>query len=777
MKRLLNILTGIALGVMVSCVNEKPTPDVPSGGQAGMDIVTASNIMPIGGIDLLWENKDCIALRYQENADIEPESCIYTASLPAPKSVASFKKTSDATPNQIEGQYIALYPASPEYLTWAKEPYVLVAHDSEQVVRNKKIDRSSMIMIAASNDSEFTFHHVVSYVKFTVTADTSPFNKVTVSSCDKSQYMTSRMRVEFDDSFTYTLDTLDLSGQINGQTKKQVSLATADGTNFAQGTYYIAINPGSYHKGIKLTFENAYECAVTEKYSGPYHVHPGEVIDVGDLGYLDFQITLPHIGVYKKNNAKLGVVFYVDPRDPGKRKVVSASSTLAQWASSNEKWRITGSKEDYDYVHTIVTSSDRYIDNPDDFPAVRFCEQMRQEHGGNWHVPSLGELNMMFNAYYGKQFDEQVSEGMEYSDPRSILAARYFDTLLESIGGDKMLTQANEYWTCGQNSNGNVQFVNMLRYHNGNDSQLKPRYVRCVRDVDDNIPDDAIVYPQTNVGKLFKGDLSSRVVDVLWDTTYNVTRGLDYYQLQIVTDAQEKLDAYLLRCDMTKGLDVKTVISTETTSSTWHLQNLRDMAAGISTDTNPVYAIVNADFSDKRPPIRPRGPVHCNGNVWCSTFSLDPEYTHQGLSYIGMTHDGKMTIGLRENYETAKTSLKECTGAGYILVEDSKIVGRGSTSRDPRTAIGYTSNNVIWILAVDGRHKGTEGITYSEMSTIFFDIGCEAAVNMDGGGSTQMLTRNQYTGELEMRNWPSDPTDGEGGQERPRLNAWAIVKK
>ena len=142
-----------------------------------------------------------------------------------------------------------------------------------------------------------------------------------------------------------------------------------------------------------------------------------------------------------------------------------------------------------------------------------------------------------------------------------------------------------------------------------------------------------------------------------------------------------------------------------------------------------------------------------------------------------MTHDGKMTIGLREDYESAKSSLKECTGAGYILVEDYKIVGRGSTSRDPRTAIGYTSNNVIWILAVDGRHKGTEGMTYSEMSTIFFDIGCEAAVNMDGGGSTQMLTRNQYTGELVMRNWPSDPTDGEGGQERPRLNAWAIVKK
>ena len=142
-----------------------------------------------------------------------------------------------------------------------------------------------------------------------------------------------------------------------------------------------------------------------------------------------------------------------------------------------------------------------------------------------------------------------------------------------------------------------------------------------------------------------------------------------------------------------------------------------------------------------------------------------------------MTYEGEMTIGARENYESARSSLKECTGGGVILLEDSNIVGRGSTSRDPRTAIGYTSRNIIWILTVDGRHKGTEGITYSEMSTIFFDIGCEAAVNLDGGGSAQMLTRDPLTGLLQMRNWPSDPTDGEGGEPRPRLTAWAIVKR
>lgn len=769
----------IVLVISVSCVSEEPASDVPSGGQTVLDKVTAARIPSIGGIDLLWENKDAIALRYQEKADALPQSCVFTASLAAPRQSAEFKKNAEnvRTPNKIGGRYIAFYPASAHYSEWGDDATITLAPSSEQTVTNKKIDRSSLIMLASGEASELTFHHVVSYVMFKVTADTSPFNKVIVTSGDPSQPMISRIKVDFDDDFTYSLETSDISGKVNSQTKDYVSFATADGSNFSQGTYLIAINPDSYTKGIKLTFENAYESSFTQEFPGPYQLKPGNVIDAGEVGELDFQITLPHIGVYKKNNIKLGVVFHVDPENPAKRKVVSSASILSPWATANDKWRINGSKEDYDYVHTIVTSSDRYIDNPDDFPAVKFCEQMRKEYGGNWHVPSLGELNMLFNAYYGKQFDSALSTNLEYSDPQSLQASLYFDSLMEMTGGEKMLERANEYWTCGQNTNNNLQFVNMRRYHNGNDSQLTQRYVRCVRDVDDNISDEVIIYPQTKVGKLFKGDISSRIVDILWDTTYNVTNGLDYYQMQVVTDVQEKLDVYLLRCDPSKGLDIKTVISTETTPSKWHLQNLSDMAAGINTAAHPVYAIVNADFSDKRSPIRPRGPVHCNGNVWCSTFSLDPDYTHQGLSYIGMTYEGEMTIGARENYESARSSLKECTGGGVILLEDSNIVGRGSTSRDPRTAIGYTSRNIIWILTVDGRHKGTEGITYSEMSTIFFDIGCEAAVNLDGGGSAQMLTRDPLTGLLQMRNWPSDPTDGEGGEPRPRLTAWAIVKR
>ena len=40
-----------------------------------------------------------------------------------------------------------------------------------------------------------------------------------------------------------------------------------------------------------------------------------------------------------------------------------------------------------------------------------------------------------------------------------------------------------------------------------------------------------------------------------------------------------------------------------------------------------------------------------------------------------------------------------------------------------------------------------------------------------------MIARNPKTGKIQVCNWPSDPTEGDGGVERARPNAWAIVKK
>ena len=74
---------------------------------------------------------------------------------------------------------------------------------------------------------------------------------------------------------------------------------------------------------------------------------------------------------------------------------------------------------------------------------------------------------------------------------------------------------SNEYWICGQNSGGNMQYVNMKKYRHDSDNQTTEKYVRCVCDVDDNVPEGTTVYPQTGVGKLLKGaHTAEKITDV-----------------------------------------------------------------------------------------------------------------------------------------------------------------------------------------------------------------------------------------------------------------------
>ena len=454
---------------------------------------------------------------------------------------------------------------------------------------------------------------------------------------------------------------------------------------------------------------------------------------------------------------------------------ISFNSILAE---NNDLYGIHSQKEDYELVHSTVTALPDYKANPEHYPAVNACEQMRKTYGGNWHVPSATELKLLFNAYYGKTGSAMPENGVEYTEVESEEAAARFDAQLESIGGVKMLAESNKFWICGQNSSGNMQYINMRRFYNGHDEQMTEKYVRCVCDVYNAAAASGGEYPKTEIGKLLKSDRQSKVVDVLWDTTYTLTSGLEYCQLTVVTDSYEKQDLYLLRTDPSKGLDLKVAISDKTTSSVWKRQTPSEMAAHTDSPSNPLYAIINADFCDNREPIKPRGPVHCDGKVWAPSYSIDPRFPQQALSYVGVDFNGKMVIGPNSDYVSAKKSLKECTGAGVILIKDSHIPESfvDETSRDPRTAIGYTSGNIVWILVADGRH-GTSGLTYGELASVFHSLGCEAAVNLDGGGSTQLFMRNPQTDKIEMRNWPSDPHNGFGGRERARLNAWTIIKR
>jgi exopolysaccharide biosynthesis protein len=116
-------------------------------------------------------------------------------------------------------------------------------------------------------------------------------------------------------------------------------------------------------------------------------------------------------------------------------------------------------------------------------------------------------------------------------------------------------------------------------------------------------------------------------------------------------------------------------------------------------------------------------------------------------------------------------------GGGPVLVSDGRVfisndeermfAGKARHDRHPRTAMGYTFNNKLVILVVEGRHKDVaEGASLEYLSEILVELGCKEALNLDGGGSSCMLVNGQQT---------ILPSDKEG--QRPVPGVFIIQRK
>jgi hypothetical protein len=57
--------------------------------------------------------------------------------------------------------------------------------------------------------------------------------------------------------------------------------------------------------------------------------------------------------------------------------------------------------------------------------------------------------------------------------------------------------------------------------------------------------------------------------------------------------------------------------------------------------------------------------------------------------------------------------------------------------RHPRTAVGFNARQIV-LVTVDGRQKGwSMGMTMYELAGLMRRLGCQEALNLDGGGSTE----------------------------------------
>jgi len=151
-------------------------------------------------------------------------------------------------------------------------------------------------------------------------------------------------------------------------------------------------------------------------------------------------------------------------------------------------------------------------------------------------------------------------------------------------------------------------------------------------------------------------------------------------------------------------------------------------------------------------------------------------YAFEEMPVVAKGEESNPSIYDLKDIEWKWWKMRTAVGGGPVLIHDGRIwitnkeeqlFSRRDQDRHPRTAMGYTKDGHLIILAVQGRSPGiAEGATLEEVAKMLLDLRCFEAVNLDGGGSSCMLVNGKET---------IKPSDKEG--ERPVPAVFLIREK
>ncbi|RSM38341.1 hypothetical protein DMA12_33505 [Amycolatopsis balhimycina DSM 5908] len=113
-----------------------------------------------------------------------------------------------------------------------------------------------------------------------------------------------------------------------------------------------------------------------------------------------------------------------------------------------------------------------------------------------------------------------------------------------------------------------------------------------------------------------------------------------------------------------------------------------------------------------------------------------------GVTYAPRTDAGKIAVAV---------------GGNEVLLRDGVVQPVDDVAMHPRTAVGFSADGTkLWLATVDGRQSDSRGMTELELARHLKSLGADDAINLDGGGSSTLLARNEGEAAPSVRNSPSD---------------------
>ncbi len=172
-------------------------------------------------------------------------------------------------------------------------------------------------------------------------------------------------------------------------------------------------------------------------------------------------------------------------------------------------------------------------------------------------------------------------------------------------------------------------------------------------------------------------------------------------------------------------------------------------AIGITRRRKADVAWTYTDSSTKKSYALQNVQVPIRDSISSLSFEKAKLYSAEILD-AGFTGVKKLKTRLK------KWKMQTAVGGGPVLVqngqvnisnnEELKFAGKAINDLHPRTLMGYTKDDKIIVMVVEGRKPGiADGASLLQAAQIMADLGCEEALNLDGGGSSCMLINGKET--------------------------------
>ena len=182
-----------------------------------------------------------------------------------------------------------------------------------------------------------------------------------------------------------------------------------------------------------------------------------------------------------------------------------------------------------------------------------------------------------------------------------------------------------------------------------------------------------------------------------------------------------------------------------------YVASIDNFVTRVANDDMSYYSTQNSDALDKAAnailsmcgdfmTYQKGGFMMRNGEIYVDDHNLN--------SICVLYRNGEMETFDGKSYKIDKIKEKDpvqvWSFGPALLDKDGKTRAKYTVSstvaqRNPRSAVGYYEPGHYCFVVVDGRQKHSAGIKIPNLATIFEELGCKAAYNLDGGGSAVMM--------------------------------------